>query len=516
MTNRLRIARVDASPYAPVLPRHRVTADSYGRLRALILRHLPPLAASLLAEPSFRSEGDHVEWYSDLAGQPEPLTRLPGPEQAAAKRLLDDRLGALRSLLHQLPALEPADADLVDVLQAALRYPGEETVYVVDGQPVITFWGFDGTARHAPAVGLAPPGTTAVTGHMGGRAGTAPLPKRALPSGSGPAARRRVWLVALATALLALVVAWWYYHDSAARRLQEEGEALASARREGMDLESQLRALESELAARVGACEPNRDLSGGRHEDARGSDSQLPRDARASQTLAADTGTHRGELPPCPGERQAAEAPDLAIVLDASRSMGLSEDASPTQILKLILGQLFGPPDRSPTKGRAASRLAVAKQAVSRVIDTLPPDVDVGLVVLADCPTANAVGRFSGSERSRFHRTVDALQPARGTPLADGITRAGSLVDGLGSPAVILVISDGEDSCRGDPCAAARALKASKPRLTVNVVDILGDGRSNCLAHVTGGRVLTPKGARAFEESVSEGSREVQKPDHCD
>jgi hypothetical protein len=46
-------------------------------LDALIRAHLPPVAASLLAQPSPSADGTAVEWYSDLAGQPIPLGDVP-------------------------------------------------------------------------------------------------------------------------------------------------------------------------------------------------------------------------------------------------------------------------------------------------------------------------------------------------------------------------------------------------------------------------------------------------------
>jgi hypothetical protein len=101
------------------------------------------------------------------------------------------------------------------------------------------------------------------------------------------------------------------------------------------------------------------------------------------------------------------------------------------------------------------------------------------------------------------------------TPLADGIARAGGMVDGVRAPAVIVVVSDGEDTCMGNPCAVARALKARKPKLKINVVDIIGDGKSNCIAHATGGKVLTPQSGVTFEQTIKQATREAQKPAHC-
>jgi Mg-chelatase subunit ChlD len=103
----------------------------------------------------------------------------------------------------------------------------------------------------------------------------------------------------------------------------------------------------------------------------------------------------------------------------------------------------------------------------------------------------------------------------QGTPLARGLIDAGEMVDGVNAAAVLVVISDGEDSCGQDPCATARRLKESKPQLKINVVDIAGDGAANCLAAITGGRVLQPEDGLSFEKMITRATEEALKPPHC-
>ena len=161
------------------------------------------------------------------------------------------------------------------------------------------------------------------------------------------------------------------------------------------------------------------------------------------------------------------------------------------------------------------SRLEEAKKGINNVVRSLPQDVDVGLVVLKRCPMADNLGFFSPSQRGALTRQVDNLRPMQGTPLAQGIAQAGEMVDGVKAPGVIVVISDGEDSCGGDPCQAARALKAAKPKVTINVVDIVGSNAARCVAQVTGGQILTPEDGLAFEKTIRRATTEALKPPHC-
>ena len=191
MAHRLRVARVGLGRYRPLagfVPdgvRHRV-------LDGLIRRHLPAVTASLLAQPSASGEGGFVDWYTDLAGQPVALAALGGAPAAEARARLADRLDSLNGLADRLEASDPEGAGL---LRAALSFPGEETVYVVGGQPVITFWGHQPLAvppatASPPVAAASPPVTTA---------SASPSPLAAAGSEGG---RRGLWL---GLALLVLV-----------------------------------------------------------------------------------------------------------------------------------------------------------------------------------------------------------------------------------------------------------------------------------------------------------------------
>ena len=198
--------------------------------------------------------------------------------------------------------------------------------------------------------------------------------------------------------------------------------------------------------------------------------------------------------------------------------MRLPADASLSQIQGMLnqlgpLGALGAAIIGQTSAG--PSRLDSAKLGVNSVVRSMPDDVDVGLVTLQRCPMATDDGFFGGADRGRLYARVDALRPMQGTPLAQGILQAGEMVDGVKAPAVMVVISDGDDSCGGDPCAAARRLHAQKPLLKINVVDILGNGAGSCVATATGGRVLKPGDGLAFEKTIKEAAQDAIKPAHC-
>jgi hypothetical protein len=230
----------------------------------------------------------------------------------------------------------------------------------------------------------------------------------------------------------------------------------------------------------------------------------------------------------CPGQRPPELAPEIAIVFDASGSMKYSLDATEQEIaqagqvqaLEEMMRQ-FGIGGRGGGGAvverltREPRRITVARQATQSVVQRLPSDMNVGLVTIEECPSARTVGRFAPSQRGALLGRIQGIEPRAGTPLADGIAKGGQLVDGVDREALMVVVSDGTESCEQDPCAVAAALKRAKPRLKINVVDITGTGAGNCVAQATGGRVFTAKNADELVGMTERAAREAMGPGNC-
>ena len=229
----------------------------------------------------------------------------------------------------------------------------------------------------------------------------------------------------------------------------------------------------------------------------------------------------------CPNERPKEVAPELVIVFDASGSMDISMLASEQEVERAMMTQgvadlaaqliLGGNPgiDTTGQLYREPKRITVAKQATTAVVRQIPSDVNTGLVLVEQCDQARSIGFFSAAQRGQMLNNLQRVQPVNGTPLADGIAKAGQMVDGVNRESVILVVSDGKESCHQDPCAVARDLARRKPHLKINVVDILGTGAGNCLAQATGGRVFTAKNVNELNLMTSQAARDVLPPSHC-
>jgi hypothetical protein len=145
----------------------------------------------------------------------------------------------------------------------------------------------------------------------------------------------------------------------------------------------------------------------------------------------------------------------------------------------------------------AGSRMEAAKQSIGTVVQSLHKDIRASLVSFSDCYATSRTPFYAAGERSTLLGEVNTVSPQRSTSLAASIKRAGAAAPGR-APSTMVVVSDGGDTCGGDPCAAAQAALAAKPDLTINVIDLSGGnsgGVLECVARAGGGRVFTPTSA---------------------
>jgi len=98
---------------------------------------------------------------------------------------------------------------------------------------------------------------------------------------------------------------------------------------------------------------------------------------------------------------------------------------------------------------------------------------------------------------------VQGLVPAGGTPLTRAVVQAAEVLDFRSKPGVIVVLTDGEDTCGGSPCRVGKELHAAAALLTIHVIGLRVKGLSwigeasivetQCLAEENGGLYLTPE-----------------------
>ena len=67
-------------------------------------------------------------------------------------------------------------------------------------------------------------------------------------------------------------------------------------------------------------------------------------------------------------------------------------------------------------------------------------------------------------------RAVNALTPGGKTPLTTAVGQAAEVLDYRAKPGVIVVLTDGEETCGGSPCNLGKELHAQATNLTIHVI----------------------------------------------
>lgn len=182
-----------------------------------------------------------------------------------------------------------------------------------------------------------------------------------------------------------------------------------------------------------------------------------------------------------------------------SDPLTVAEHGANTMLILDASGSMAGAAGGGGTKMRAA------KRAVTRYVVGLPGYVDAGLVVYGhvgsnedrdkqrSCAGIETFAELGELTHRTVDRTVGRFRPVGWTPIAGALdaTRKGFAdVDPDADNRVILV-SDGIETCDGDPVAAARRLAREDVSVTVDVVgfDVDRDAARQLerVAEVTGG-----------------------------
>lgn len=167
-----------------------------------------------------------------------------------------------------------------------------------------------------------------------------------------------------------------------------------------------------------------------------------------------------------------------------------------------------------------ATKIDAAKDAASQFLSA-NDGVDVGLVIFGhrgnnqpagkplSCQGVDLVLPPGPGGSAQAGSAVQQLVATGWTPLAAAISRAGAALGGGLAPGegVVLVVSDGVETCGGDAVAAARALHQSGIRAIVDIVGFdvpVGERAAlRAVAEAGGGRYLDASSAVALQNLLA-------------
>jgi hypothetical protein len=124
------------------------------QLRVAISRRLGSAVADAFAEPQRNEDGDTIDWYAPKSGPVVPWSAASSEERAEAREQLLEVRTRVEELAVSMQQETGSERQVFGrLLEHVSTFPGDEHLYLVNGHPVITFWGF---RRNEAAVGNNP------------------------------------------------------------------------------------------------------------------------------------------------------------------------------------------------------------------------------------------------------------------------------------------------------------------------------------------------------------------------
>lgn len=113
--------------------------------------------ANCLAIPQPNERGDRLDWYAPFSGKVKSWLAASDHERRRALEQLTAAQQEMQALSDRArDAASPAMRLFGALLAKSLQFPDQQYVYLVDGKPVITFWGFVDAQARARDDALAP------------------------------------------------------------------------------------------------------------------------------------------------------------------------------------------------------------------------------------------------------------------------------------------------------------------------------------------------------------------------
>lgn len=183
------------------------------------------------------------------------------------------------------------------------------------------------------------------------------------------------------------------------------------------------------------------------------------------------------------------------IVLDGSGSMW---------------GQIQGTP-----------KISIARDVLANVLGNKPKNLSLGLMSYGhrqkgDCGDIELIVQPGEDTSVAISNAANDISPKGKTPLSDAVTKAAESLKYQEDKATVILITDGIETCRADPCALAKSLEKTGIDFTVHVVGFglsAEEGKQvACLAEETGGQFIQADDAGSLGAALSETVEEAAAP----
>ena len=211
----------------------------------------------------------------------------------------------------------------------------------------------------------------------------------------------------------------------------------------------------------------------------------------------------------------------LALICLLSTKGVAAEEMAPCTEDAMIVFDASGSMAGSLAEGIGAKirRIDEVRKALATALPRVTHFRTIGLITYGPGPyqqcNVNLDLRPTTDAAKPILDTVDRLNPAGKTPMTDAVEQAAEVLDYKSKPGIVVVLTDGEETCGGAPCNLGDKLKSDGAQLTVHVIGFRMTAfwtaaqsalDVKCLARETGGLYIATNSqeelVRAFEKTL--------------
>jgi Ca-activated chloride channel homolog len=211
-------------------------------------------------------------------------------------------------------------------------------------------------------------------------------------------------------------------------------------------------------------------------------------------------------------ERTSQSAASKTAAPGAQRSSTKSTDVARTVLVLDASGSMWGRIQGKP-------KIEIAKEVLTDLVNDLPEKSYAGLVAYGhrskgDCRDVEELVPLQPLNRKLLVAKIKAISPKGKTPITLSIRKTAEKLKGVEEDTTIILVSDGKETCEGDPCALVKELKAAGIRFTMYVIgfDVTEEEKAQleCMARAGDGQYFTAKTAQEFRVAANQAVKESQ------
>jgi Ca-activated chloride channel family protein len=160
------------------------------------------------------------------------------------------------------------------------------------------------------------------------------------------------------------------------------------------------------------------------------------------------------------------------------------------------------------------TKIEAARETVRTLLKDWKPQDELGLVAYGhrrkgDCADIEVLKPVGKVDAAAVAKQVGAITPLGMTPMSAAVRMAAEQLKTSEGPVSVILVSDGVETCKADPCAVAAELKKANVKLVVHTVgfdiqDRQAQRQLECMAHETGGLSLSASNATDLLKSLNQ------------